>query len=178
MLRPVDIAVLLKLTIQGAAEMSFQQLASDLHLSPSEVHGSCKRSNLSRLLNQGVRKTVNRTALMQFLEHGVRYAFPVEQGALSRGIPTAYAAEPLRSAIQQGNDPPPIWPYVEGTVRGYSFAPLYKRAALAALADPQLYELLSLVDALRDGRIRERKLALEMLTERIDQRHGELVNAV
>jgi hypothetical protein len=44
MLRPVDIAVLLKLTLQGAAEMSFQQLASDLHLSSSEVHGSCKRS--------------------------------------------------------------------------------------------------------------------------------------
>jgi hypothetical protein len=45
---------------------------------------------------------------MQFLEHGLRYAFPVEQGALSRGIPTAYAAEPLRSAIQQGSDPPPV----------------------------------------------------------------------
>jgi hypothetical protein len=56
MLCPVDIAVLLKLTLQGAAEMSFQQLASDLHLSPSEVHDSCKRSNLSRLLNHGVRK--------------------------------------------------------------------------------------------------------------------------
>ena len=167
MLRPVDIAVLLKLTLQGAAEMSFQQLASDLHLSPSEVHGSCKRSNLSRLLNQGVRKTVNRTALMQFLEHGLRYAFPVEQGVLSRGIPTAYAAEPLRSAIQQGSDPPPVWPYAEGTVRGYSLAPLYKRAALA---DPQLYELLSLVDALRDGRARERKLVMEILTERIVQR--------
>ena len=24
---------------------------------------------------------------MQFLEHGLRYAFPVEQGVLSRGIP-------------------------------------------------------------------------------------------
>ena len=167
MLRPIDIAVLPKVTLQGAAEMSFQQLASDLHLSPSEVHCSCKRSNLSRLLNQGVRKTVNRTALMQFLEHGLRYAFPVEQGALSRGIPTAYAAEPLRSAIQQGSDPPPVWPYAEGTVRGYSLAPLYKRAALA---DPQLYELLSLVDALRDGRARERKLVMEILTERIVQR--------
>ena len=167
MLRPIDIAVLPKVTLQGAAEMSFQQLASDLHLSPSEVQGSCKRSNLSRLLNQGVRKTVNRTALMQFLEHGLRYAFPVEQGVLSRGIPTAYAAEPLRSAIQQGSDPPPVWPYAEGTVRGYSLAPLYKRAALA---DPQLYELLSLVDALRDGRARERKLVMEILTERIVQR--------
>ena len=107
---------------------------------------------------------------MQFLEHGLRYVFPVEQGAFSRGIPTAYAAEPLRSAIQQGSDPPPVWLYAEGTVRGYSLAPLYKRAALADLADPQLYELLSLVDALRDGRARERKLVMEMLKERIVQR--------
>jgi predicted transcriptional regulator len=63
MLRPVDIAVLLKLTLQGAEEMSFQQLASDLRLSASEVHGSCKRSTISSLLNQGVCKKVNRTAL-------------------------------------------------------------------------------------------------------------------
>jgi hypothetical protein len=52
-------------------------------------------------------------------------------------------------------------------VRGYSFEPLYKHAAEAALADPAFYELLSLVDALRDGRVRERKLALEMMSKRL-----------
>ncbi len=152
--------------------MSFQRLASDLHLSPSEVHGSFKRSKASGLLAHDAAKGVNRTALLEFLGHGLRYAFPAESGTLSRGVPTAYAAEPLRSALQQGDDPPPVWPYVEGMVRGYTLAPLYKRAALAALADQKLYELLSLADALRGGRVRERKLAMEMMKERIDHPAG------
>ena len=61
----------------------------------------------------------------------------------------------------------PVWPYVLGKVRGYSFEPLYKHAAEASVADPALYELLSLVDALRDGRVRERKIALEMMSKRL-----------
>ncbi len=62
---------------------------------------------------------------------------------------------------------PPVWPFVEGKVRGYSFAPLYKHAATAALRDPKLFELLGLADALRDGRIRERKIAMDELGKRI-----------
>ena len=52
-------------------------------------------------------------------------------------------------------------------VRGHSFEPLYKHAAEAALADPAFYEFLSFVDALRDGRVRERKIALEMISKRL-----------
>ncbi len=167
MLRPVDIPVLLKLTLPGASEMSFQRLASDLHLSSSEVHGSLKRARISGFFAHDAPKSVNRTALLEFLEHGLRYAFPAERGDLSRGIPTAYAAEPLKSALQQGTDPPPVWPHVEGKLRGYSFAPLYKHAPSAALGDPKLYELLSLADALRDGRVRERNLAMDMLKDKI-----------
>ncbi len=167
MLRPVDIPVLLKLTLPGAAEMSFQQLAADLHLSSSEVHASLKRSRLSGLLVPDAPKSVNRSALLEFLEHGLRYAFPAQRGDLTRGIPTAYAAEPLKSAFQNSAEPPPVWPYVKGKVRGYAFAPLYKHAATAALQDLKLYELLALADALRDGRVRERKLALKELSKRI-----------
>ena len=147
--------------------MSFQQLASVLHLSTSETHGAFKRARLSGLFAHGGPKTVNRSALLEFLEHGIRYSFPPEKGDLTRGVPTAYAAEPLKNMLQQGSDPPPVWPYMHGTVRGYSFAPLYKRAAEAALENTQLYELLSLTDALRDGRVRERKMALEELKKRI-----------
>ena len=38
----------------------------------------------------------------------------------------------------------------------------------AALQDPRLYELLALVDAIRDGRAREREIAVRELTSRID----------
>jgi hypothetical protein len=167
MLRPVEIPVLLKLTLPGTSAMSFHQLAADLQLSSSEVHASLQRARLSGLLAHEAAKNVNRSGLLEFLEHGLRYAFPAERGDLTRGLPTAYAAEPLKSALQSSTDPPPVWPYVEGKVRGYSFAPLYKHAPAAALKDEKLYELLTLVDALRDGRVRERKLAMDELRRRI-----------
>jgi hypothetical protein len=46
-------------------------------------------------------------------------------------------------------------------------APLYRSAPEAALRDPQLYELLVLVDAMRAGRARERKLASDELGRRL-----------
>jgi hypothetical protein len=43
----------------------------------------------------------------------------------------------------------------------------------AALRDPALYELLALVDAIRDGRARERNLAERDLVRRLKATHGE-----
>ena len=169
MLRPLDIAVLLKLTLPGAAEQSFQSLASDLQVQASEVHNSFKRARLSGLMQYDGQKRVNRSALLDLLSHGLRYVFPAIRGELTRGVPTSFAAEPLKSALRGSDDDSPVWPYVTGKVRGYSFAPLYKHAPAAALKDPRLYELLSLTDALRDGRARERKIAIDILSERILQ---------
>ena len=171
MLRPFDIAVLLKLTLPGAAESSFQKLASDLHVASSEVHGAVKRARLSGLMQPDGPKQVNRSALLELLGHGVRYVYPAVRGELTRGVATSFAAEPLRSVMHDSGAEVPIWPYVLGKVRGYSFEPLYKHAAAAAVADPALHELLSLVDALRDGRVCERKIALEMLSKRLLE-HG------
>jgi hypothetical protein len=41
---------------------------------------------------------------------------------------------------------------------------------IAAKQDPQMYEALALIDALRGGRARERKLAAELLTKALDGR--------
>jgi hypothetical protein len=40
---------------------------------------------------------------------------------------------------------------------------MHKAAPKAARKDPVLYELLALIDALRDGRVRERQLAQKEL---------------
>ena len=106
-------------------------------------------------------------SLEEFLIHGVRYAYPADRGQLTRGMPTGYAAPPLNTLIVQPNEPPPVWPYAEGTVRGYSFSPLFPSVPLAASRDPALYELLALVDAVRDGRARERNLATKELVSRL-----------
>lgn len=108
-----------------------------------------------------------RAALKEFLIHGVRYAYPPERGELTRGMPTGYAAPPLSKVIVQPNEPPPVWPYAEGAVRGYAFSPLYSTVPVAAERDPKLYELLALVDAMRDGRARERNLAAKEIESRL-----------
>ena len=108
-----------------------------------------------------------RAALLEFLVHGVKYAFAPERGGLTRGVPTGYAAAPLDKVIAGSSDPPPVCPHAEGKVRGYAFAPLYPTEPAAALRDAALYELLALVDAIRDGRARERSLARQALEKRL-----------
>jgi len=116
-----------------------------------------------------------KAALQEFLIHGVKYAFPAERGELTRGIPTAHAAAPLKREISAGNEPPPVWPSAMGKTRGDSFAPLYKTVPEAALRDPFLYQMLALLDAIRDGRSRERQLAEQELKIRLKApEYGEL----
>jgi hypothetical protein len=76
--------------------------------------------------------------------------------------------------ITQGKEPSPVWPYAEGKQRGSAFEPLYKTAPIAALRDPSFYEYLALADALRDGRVRERKTAEAELCRRLRKANERL----
>ena len=166
-LKPQDIVILLKLTTLGNQPWSYAALAHELAMSPSEIHSAIKRAGAARLYDAQRSLPVIR-ALLEFLVHGVKYAYPPDRGPLTRGIPTSFAAPPLNNHIVQPAEPPPVWPYPEGTVRGYEFSPLYRSAPKAALKDHVLYELLTLVDAIRDGRARERELAIKLLSERLE----------
>ncbi len=167
MLKPQDIVVLLKLVKAGDKRPTYVQLALDLYMSPSEVHSSLRRARAAKLIHgPEFGDRVNPKALEEFLVHGIRYAFPPEKGGMTRGIPTASAAEPLNRQMAQ-EEPIPVWPYVEGSRRGYAFLPLHKRVPQAALKDPELYQLLALVDALRDGTARETMLAKRELESRL-----------
>ena len=167
MLKPQDIVVLLKLLKAGNKRPTYAQLAVDLYLSPSEVHASIRRARAARLIHgPELGDRVNTRALEEFLVHGIKYAFPPEKGGMIRGIPTASAAEPLNRKMTQ-EEPVPVWPFEKGDRRGYSFQPLYKRVPQAALKDRELYQLLALVDALRDGSARERALARRELSARL-----------
>jgi hypothetical protein len=167
-LKPQDVLVVLKLAVQAEAPWSYPKLATELAMSASEVHSSVGRATRSGFLHDNERHTVNRKALLEFLVHGIKYAFPAERGGLTRGLPTAHAAPPLRSHFGASEEPPPVWPDPEGTVRGEELEPLYRSAPRAARADKKLYELLALVDAVRGGRARERELAVKELRSRLE----------
>lgn len=164
-LLPQDLYVVLQLAALPTDEPStFTMLASRLHLSPSRVHAGVGRATAAGLI--GPERRVLRRALLEFVSHGARYAFFAERGPLTRGVPTAHGAPPLFDLIARSG-PVPVWPDPEGDVRGESIEPLHPSVPRAAREQPHLHELLALVDAMRIGRARERKLAMELLDERI-----------
>lgn len=165
MLKAQDVVVALKLLDASPDEKAFPKLAAALGFSASEVHAAVKRAAACGLLD-GASRCVREEALSEFLVHGLRYVFPAQWSGVTRGVPTSYAALPLKSQFAE-SELPPVWPHPEGTVRGEGLAPLYKSAPGAALRDPLLYEWLALVDAVRGGRARERKLAGHEIERRL-----------
>ncbi|WP_126454380.1 hypothetical protein [Sulfuriflexus mobilis] len=169
-LKPQDILFLLKLVSIHTKDWTFNKLANELGMSPSEVHAAAKRAVFARLaIKKGDNIWPNINNLEDFLLHGIQYVFVPERGELNRGMPTAYASAPMDSYFDNYKELPPVWPDPEGEVRGESFSPLYKSAPKAAKNDPKLYELLALVDAIRGGRARERDIAKKELKKRLEQ---------
>jgi hypothetical protein len=177
-LRSQDIVLVLKLLASNSPAWSFAKLGKELGMSTSHAFESALRAQTANLLTistappsppraRGVIFEPRRGNLLEFLVHGVKYSFPVERGGVTRGIPTAEGSPPLSEYFGEASLPP-VWPYPEGSVRGIEFSPLYKNVPQAALRDPKLYELLALVDAIREGRAREREIAIRELTARID----------
>ncbi len=165
-LKPQDVLVLLKLVAIGERRWTYAGLAGELGMSASEVHGAIDRAQTARLYAD-VLRTVMHPNLLEFLVHGVRYAFPAQLGPPVWGLPTAHAAPPLNQLIVADEPLPPVWEAADGTTHGLSVTPLYRSVPAAARRDPLLYELLACVDALRIGRVRERTAAAEMLRLRI-----------
>ncbi len=167
-LKPQDVLFLLKLVAIGQDEWSYNRLAVELGMSPSEVHAAARRALAARLaVRLGERPEPQRSNLLEFLLHGIRYVFVPERGEPTRGMPTLHAAPPLSEWVVSGDEPPLVWPDPEGEVHGTAFSPLYRSVPHAARKDKRLYELLVLVDAIRGGQARERKLAGEALEKRL-----------
>ena len=163
-MRPQDVVVLLKLVQLKGASWTQTSLSRDLHMSQSEISESIKRSSYARLVvDKG--RIVQRQALLDFIKYGLPYAFPQQPGRVQRGFPTAHSAPPLSAEIL--SDEKYVWPSAKGTSRGHSILPLYASVIQIVQSDPQMYELLALVDAVRVGRARERTLAMDMLKDKL-----------
>ena len=167
-LKPQDFYLLLAIAAQNQLARTYPELAMYTGLSMSEVHGGLRRAEAARLLFfEGKQPRIIAPAFKEFLFHGAKYAFPAVRGSMVAGIPTAHAAAPLNALIAPSADPPPVWPSIDGTVRGIALTPLYSSAPAAALRSPALFEKLALFDALRTGNVRERTLAQQLFEERL-----------
>jgi len=162
-LRPLDIPVALR--IAERPDATYEALRDDLGISTSTAHQAVERLSAAGIIRPHERK-VNRHALLEFLEHGIRYAFPaVPHAGRERGVPTAHAGPPLAREIVTSE--PMVWPDPDGSAVGEPVDPLYAKAVELPERCPSVYEMLTLVDALRAGRARERKLAIAHLRDRL-----------
>lgn len=175
-LKPQDLLVCLKLVALNSESWTYSSLSLELAMSASEANAAIARALTAGLVRDPVLGEKNPRpvidALKEFLVHGVKYAFPPVRGELVRGVPTSHAAPALRKELSDLNEPPPVWPFEEGQVRGIAFSPLYRSVPKAAMNDRRLYDLLAFVDALRDRNARSAALATIMLIGSLE-RYGK-----
>jgi len=163
-MRPQDIVVILKIATKGNIPWMMKNLSQELSISASEVSESINRSMIAGFIAQDKRRLM-KGAILDFLEHGLRYVYPQQPGALVRGVPTAHSADPISAHVQ--SEEAYVWPYGEGTVRGQAIEPLHPKIPEACLRDASFYEYMALCDVLRVGRAREKELAMDELRKRL-----------
>jgi len=166
-LKPQDVLILLKLiSSKGSAKRNLD-LAIELGISPAEICHGLERLKASKLIDPTKKKPMKRS-LLEFLKYGLKYVFPAELGSLERGIPTAHAEESIAKKIMTSKgELSYVWPSQEGKIRGIGLMPLYDSVPEAVKNDPTLHKLLSLIDVLRVGNIREVKFAEHELEKEI-----------
>lgn len=163
-MRSQDMVILLKIAALREREWFVKDLAFSLDISQSEVSESLNRSKIAGLISAD-KKILMKNNLLDFLEHGLRYVYPAEPGAIKRGMPTAHNAPPLNNIISAEESY--IWSWAEGDTRGQVIEPLHPGVPGACIKDAVLYELLALTDALRLGRMREKQRSIDELRLRI-----------
>jgi len=165
-MRPQDIVVLLKILSYKNAAWYSKDLANDLFLSTAEVSNSLNRSVASGLLDTAKRKVRART-LIEFIIYGLPHVFPQSPGSITRGIPTAHSYSAVKNKII--SDELFVWPDPESNIKGYAVEPLYPGVVKAAKKDPNLYFSLAMVDILRLGKTREKKIAIGQLEKLLNE---------
>lgn len=164
-MRPHDIVLLLKIVSKGSNSWYMKDLAYQLYISGSEVSESINRSMIAGLISHD-KTTINKMALLDFLKSGLRYVYPQQPGAMVRGMATAHSAPPLNDKIMSNENY--VWPYAEGKLRGQAIEPLHPKVPQACTIDKKFYELIALADAIRVGKVREQKIAFDLLKQRIE----------
>jgi hypothetical protein len=166
MLKGQDVVVLVKL-LGSEEQPPVRELADQIGFDLAGTHRAMRRLDEAGLYSAG-RRRVYRDAAEEFLIHAVKFSFPAQWGSEVRGVPTSWAAEPLKVELTEPAGLPPVWPYSKGTLRGLGLEPLHPMVPKAALADPDLWQRLALVDALRSkDSARESRLAAKLLKEGI-----------
>jgi len=168
-LKPQDTLLALKYWSlkQDSQESSVRGIAESIGISASEVSKGTKRLTASHLVVERHGSVFSESgALLEWLCHGIRYAYPQESTGYGRGMPTSWNCPVLVSEIVPPN-PPLVWPVPRGNTEGALIKPIHESIPLATSRDENLYRAWSLIEAIRGGKPRELAIARKLLTSLI-----------
>jgi hypothetical protein len=170
MIKAADIYVLAGLLLEDQ-DWSYRALADRLGVPHAVVQRGLSRAEEAGLYSPA-RRAVHAPHFEEFATHALRFVSPARLGALVPGVPAAWAAEPVVAAIRtSGDEPPPVWPDARGPVRGQALEPLHSAAPDAVRSWAELGEILAVLDSLRAGDPRVRRVA-EGLLSGVMRRHA------
>lgn len=167
MIKKHDIFILFVIqrgTFVDPKDWTYDDLSQALGIAKSETHRSLRRSASSHLFDMESRR-VRKAELLEFVEHGMRYAFAVTPGESARGMATSWNAPGLEEHLVDDPLEKFVWPHPRGDTRGRAIEPLHDAVIAAAADDEVLHTQLALCDAIRLGGARERRLAAKLLRE-------------
>lgn len=172
MLQPVDIVVALKLACTAESQAVEPGVAAEsLGITRRRFDDAVSRLARSSLANaESLRPRTH--SLMEFLCSGVPYWLPAVVGTVTRGMPAAASGPGIEGlgptqAAALGDW---VWPNAAAPYDrhvGKALEPIHPIVPTAAANDQRLYELLSLLDTLRVGQVREREAARIGLSRRL-----------
>ncbi len=173
-LSPQDVIVLLRVRQCSYSRWTYSEIARDVGLSSSQVHAAVRRSAAAGLFSKS-RMEVRPKAMVEFLLHGVRYAFPAQLLPAAVGHATASSHPALLARLRRASEDSAgrwVWPDATGATFGTGLLPLHPCAArIAASSEPAIEELylqLALLDEIRVGTGRGRKIASDLLRQAIE----------
>lgn len=162
-LKPRDVVVASKLIAVGGYR-SYDFLSESLAMARSQIHDSVKRLEKSGLSDSNMR--IDKKAFMYFVLMGLRYVFPVEKIGRTKGIMTGLMVVNGVPVDGLGNPAPEacmVWPSpsVVGAIEGDGIEPLHG-SCLTAVKDRPFWELLALIDVIREGQGDLKRAAKEL----------------
>jgi hypothetical protein len=166
MLGASDIYVLAGALSDGSPA-TLREFAATLAVDHTLVHRALKRAEAAGLYSTAS-KQVDRASFEELVVHAARFIVPARLGELTRGVQAAWATEPISTRIRQSSsEPPPVWPDARGEVRGQTLQPLHPAAIPACRENPELRRLLAIIDSIRAGDARVRKVAADALHDEL-----------
>ncbi len=163
MLQPIDFAVAFAAAYRRGHDggWSPKVVRDDLNLPWSSLHLALGRLEVANVVRDG---RVNRQALGALLP-AMQYLVPVKANPTRRvrGVATGVSAPVFGGRIL--TRVPLVWESVTGAVEGVPIEPLHSRIPEAVAGDPGRHGLFACLDAVRAGRSREFRAAVERIRE-------------